>query len=242
MGERNLTIDILRMPEVDSLPAFGTQDQICKYQNTLWTWDADSEEWIQISGSAGGGGGAGLTFIDRGDSTVGQDTPEISYLTSLRTGTAQFPLRCIKWKYLPSGQEVLFGIYRVPANHKVGDQIFAKGAKVFANSTDTSKKILINFYSYLVKTGDDALNLAASAYGSNNVQIAITSTANELLEVGNIDLNDSDGQISGRDVSPGDEIWFWMKRDNANESPGVEVDVYMPVDGNNNPFTSVGKL
>ena len=101
----------------------------------------------------------------------------------------------------------------VPDSYKTGDQIQLVNSKCFIdNATDN---LLFRCETTLIQDGD-AFDTTTNQHTSTNTELVLTS-ANVLLNVGNIDLTDGSGEINGVAVAAGDILKIRLYRDFANE-------------------------
>lgn len=113
-----------------------------------------------------------------------------------------------------------YAFIRVPTNYTPGDQIFLKYATFYHPAA--AGNVLFKAETFLVRAGDD-ITAALNNHLSVNTELTL-DTANEILEVGDVDLCDGSGEINGQAVAPGDFLAIRLYRDNDNETtPAVGV-------------------
>lgn len=204
------------------VPAPGAGDAAAdKYLKADGTWDA-----------VGGGGGAGLSwYIGPGFSG-----PESRISNSLYSGNPFFPQNQLAFGYTPGDQQTIFCKYVIPSSYKAGNIIKLINGKFSANSSDTSKRVKYRLRTFLLKSGDSIATLANAPYTSANAEVAISGTANTMINIGNLNTMDTLGVIDGRAAGPGDALLMMLDRDIANESVPLQDEALLLVDAILNGF------
>lgn len=160
--------------------------------------DSFNKKKVELANLIGGGGGAGgSTAWIYGD---------ISPLSEFANGLDVYSFDNA------SPQELFLNVV-VPDSYKTGDQIQLVNSKCFIdNATDN---LLFRCETTLIQDGD-AFDTTTNQHTSTNTELVLTS-ANVLLNVGNIDLTDGSGEINGVAVAAGDILKIRLYRDFANE-------------------------
>ncbi len=160
--------------------------------------------------SSGGGGGAGLEWYF-GDSNA----PVEAILSN--------GLRVLDFSQLPDEQTMYVGLV-VPSSYVPGTQILLTDGKFF--SPLTSGEVLWRTQTNLLKAGVVATTdpLTATDHESTSGQQAVDPQANEIVEIGDIDLTNASGEINSVAVAPGDQLLVKFFRDTSSETSSLAGD------------------
>jgi hypothetical protein len=159
--------------------------------------DSFNKKKVPLADLLGGGGAGGSTAWIYGD---------ISPLSEFANGLDVYSFDNV------SPQELFLNVV-VPDSYTAGDQIQLVNSKCFIdNALDN---LLFRCETTLIKDGD-SFNTTTNQHTSTNTELVLSS-ANVLLNVGNIDLTDGSGNINGVAVAIGDILKIRLYRDFANE-------------------------
>jgi hypothetical protein len=139
------------------------------------------------------------------------------------------------WNFANTDDQQVFLKFVVPEAYTAGTQIYLKQGKAFA--TLTSGNFLFKATSYIFK-GNVVGTTTPTGYASTNVQQAVDATANEVVEIDDIDLTSASGQINSVSVAAGDTILVKLVRSASTETSGVAGDVRLIDESFEIDFTS----
>lgn len=112
-----------------------------------------------------------------------------------------------EFDYNDSAQSI-FTMIKVPESYKAGDQIFLRNGLLKVKSTDTTRDVLMRASVYHILPGNPYTNLVgvATPYSSTNTEVAVTALSDEAISIGDIDITNSSGVVSGNAVVPGESV------------------------------------
>lgn len=188
-------------------PAFGNAGRVI-YNTTVNALQLDTgSAWTTLGGSGGAGNLTSFTL----DEYLAPEDIKISGVPFLR------------YDYLD--QKSVFIKIKVPDNYKAGKQISLIDGVFKVNSTDNTKDILFRTATYLVKnSGATMAALSGTPHVSTNTEVAPGATANFGLEIGDLELTSSIGEVNSVAVAPGDILIVRLYRDFANETAPFQGD------------------
>lgn len=194
-----------------ALPSFGTQDEIRfnSADQSLYYWDDTAVAWVQMSGGgSGGGAGSPVEFY----TLDGFSTPTQSTL-----GLAQ------TYEFSENGGEYIFLDFVVPAGYEAGAQLKLKGGLCAADSTDTSKDLLLVAHTLAVAPGDPIPTTISGGHASVNTEVAVIANANFAIQLSDIDLCGVTGEVNGAPLVPGEtKLIIAVYRDISNETDSFQ--------------------
>ena len=213
--------------ERDALPATS------RYAYMMVTTVDDGLVWRLVGGiananweefsSGGSGGGSGSLSGYRVD---GQSAPLDGSINTIPVLTFSSGV---------SDEHYYYKIV-VPTSYTAGNRIKLSNGQVAVNSTDTTKDILINANTFLIKPGDTIASFANLAYGSTNVEVAPTATAYAAINLGDIFLNDGSGNVDSRAPAAGDNLIVRLRRQVSGETATYDGEVFLLKDSFNVSF------
>ena len=115
-------------------------------------------------------------------------------------------------------QEV-YATFKVPVSFIGGSQILLRGLSFF--SSLTTGNVLFKAQATLIKGGSTVIGTYTNQRTTTNTQVAVAGVANQVKNVGDLDLTDVGGQINGVSVAGGDTIRVRLYRDVASETSGL---------------------
>lgn len=170
-----------------------------------------------VGGLGGGGGGAGNIewFIP----------PNYSGPQDAYEDVVQY------WQFaFADPDQSLFAMIKVPEGYKTGDQIFLRNGLFKVKSTDTTKDVLFRAATYHILPGNAYTNIigVATPYNSTNTEVAVTALSDEAISFGDIDITNTDGEVDGAAVIPGESILLVrLTRATGSETDSEPTDVYV---------------
>ncbi len=167
--------------------------------------DTNNKKKVKLANMLGGGGGGGSFLFEL--------TGEISPLESFYKGISLLDFD------FESNMEAL-ALITVPTSYKAGDQITLENTSFF--SASAAGNVYFRALTALIKAGDD-ITAALNEHLSTNTELTL-ATANEVKDVGSLDLTDGSGEINTIAVAPGDKLLIKLYRDNDNETSSATED------------------
>ena len=126
-------------------------------------------------------------------------------------------------KFNEIDSQEIYSMLVVPQWHEPGAPISLKNGK--ATSDLAAGEFLFRARAWLLRGSVSDINNLTDFHDSTNLEVAISATPGEVVDIGTIDLSTPQGVIGGEAVLPGDRILVKLFRDNANEVDPVLGDV-----------------
>lgn len=164
-------------------------------------------------------------IFNRVDASGGGASGFVLYLTDVDTPSVNYVEGIEVWDWDKLGDQVGYAILPVPESYIAGSQIVLENGE-YATPV-TVNNVHIKTETQIIRDETTVLGALGAAHTSTNVEKTVQGVANTIDPIGDLDLTDGAGEISGTPIAPGDTLLVKFFRDVAAESVTADDDARM---------------